>query len=304
MKHKTILAMAMQAMLLTSCAMGPSSETGVRPSFNFPVTNNDTPYTQCLQGLGKINAVNLPTFAVGEVADKTGQFNNDTNGSGHALTQGVSEMVISALDKSKKAYQVERLDLRIPLAEIRLSEQNRLSRRVEDYGKLPASDFILVGALTELNYNIVSGGTQLFVKGIGGGARMVVINVALDLRVVDSKNFRIRYVSSLQKQIYGYEVEANVFRFFGDTLLEFDAGMIRNDPLQLGVRSVVEMAVYQIMTDFIGLPVEESCSLVETSDMDAYLEQLKPKENPAGISTGDSLTETTNKGKHDENFNS
>ena len=132
-----------------------------------------------------------------------------------------------------------------------------------------------------MNYNIVSGGTQLFVKGIGGGGRMVVINVALDLRVVDSRNFAVRYVSSLQKQIYGYEVEANVFRFFGDTLIEFDAGMIRNDPLQLGVRSVVEMGVYQIMTDFLGLPVAKSCDLVETGDMASYLEQLKPAEQPA-----------------------
>lgn len=285
MKRKTILAITMQAMLLTSCAMGPSSNAGVRPSFNFPVTNNDTPYSQCLTSLASIDAINLPTFAVGEVADKTGQFNNDTNGSGHALTQGVSEMVISALDKTKKAYQVERLDLRIPLAEVKLAEQGKLSRSIEEYGQLPASDFILAGALTELNYNIVSGGGQLFVKGIGGGARMVVINVALDLRVIDSKTFKIRYVSSLQKQIYGYEVEANVFRFFGDTLLEFDAGMIRNDPLQLGVRSVVEMAVYQIMTDFIGLPVEKSCSLVETDDMKNELEQLKPEEKSETIST-------------------
>lgn len=304
MKRKTILALAMQAMLLTSCAMGPTSNAGVRPSFNFPVTNNDTPYSQCLTDLEKISAINLPTFAVGEVSDKTGQFNNDANGNGHALTQGVSEMVISALDKTKKAYQVERLDLRIPLAEVRLSEQGKLSRSIEQYGKLPASDFILAGALTELNYNIVSSGAQLFVKGMGGGARMVVINVALDLRVIDSKTFKIRYVSSLQKQIYGYEVEANVFRFFGDTLLEFDAGMIRNDPLQLGVRSVVEMAVYQIMTDFIGLPVEQSCGLVETDDMENYLEQLKPEEKPEGISTGNPETETINQGETHEDFNS
>lgn len=303
MKRRTVVALAaIQAMLLTSCAMGPAPNKGVRPSFNFPVTNNDTPYSQCLEGLEKINAVNLPTFAVGEVADKTGQFNNDTNGSGHALTQGVSEMVISALDKTKKAYQVERLDLRIPLAEVRLAEQGKLARSIEQYGKLPASDFILAGALTELNYNIVSGGTQLFVKGMGGGARMVVINVALDLRVIDSKNFKIRYVSSLQKQIYGYEVEANVFRFFGDTLLEFDTGMIRNDPLQLGVRSVVEMAIYQIMTEFIGLPVDQSCDLVETGDMDDYLQQLKPEEKPENISKGN--TQTINQGETNANFNS
>lgn len=306
MKRRTILTLTTQIMLLTSCALGSADKAGVKPSFNFPVTNNDTPYSQCLTQLHEVNAVNLPTFSVGEVADKTGQINYDENG--HALTQGVSEMVISALAKTKKAHLVERLDLRIPLAEVKLSEQGRLSRNINEYGKLPASDFIVVGALTELNYNIVSGGSQLFVKGIGGGARMVVINVALDLRVIDSKNFRVRYVSSLQKQIYGFEVEANVFRFFGDTLIEFDTGMIRNDPLQLGVRSVVEMATYQIMTEFIGLPVAKGCDLVENDHMSTYLEQLKPDVSPAEKSrrttAGNTNMKTINKGESNEDYNS
>jgi hypothetical protein len=44
-------------------------------------------------------------------------------------------------------------------------------------------------------------------------------------------------------------------------LVEFNAGHIQNEPLQLGVRSVVEMAVYQIMTDYLGLPVSTGCSI-------------------------------------------
>ncbi len=250
---------------------------GVKPTFSYAVTDNDTPYSQCLKTLKNIKVNNLPTFAVGEVSDKTGQVNLDSNSNGHALTQGASEMVISALSKTGKALMVERLDLRIPLAEVKLAEQKRLTRSVEDYGKLPASDFILVGAITELNYNIVSGGAQLYIRGIGGGARTVVINVGLDLRVIDSRNFRIRYVSSLQKQILGYEVEANVFRFFGDTLIELDAGGIKNEPLQLGVRSVIEMAVYQIFTDYLKLPAAPGCSLVENDSMESYLNKTQPE---------------------------
>lgn len=263
---------------LTGCApLGGTDTAGVRPNFSYAVTNNDTPYSQCLQDLRSISVKNLPVFAVGEIADKTGQIDMDNNG--HALTQGASEMVISALAKTGKANMVERLDLRIPLAEVKLAEQKRLTRNIEDYGRLPASDFILVGALTELNYNIVSGGAQLFVKGVGGGSRMVIINVAMDLRLIDGKNFAIRYVSSLQKQIVGYEVEANVFRFFGDTLIEFDAGAIRNEPLQLAVRSIAEMSVYQIFTDYLKLPVAKGCSLVENDYMKSYLKE-QPKTNP------------------------
>jgi curli production assembly/transport component CsgG/holdfast attachment protein HfaB len=259
---------------LAACSTGPYPRTGVQPNFSFPVTNNPTPYSSCLEELARRPGNNFPIFAVGEIADKTGQINYDENG--HALSQGVSEMMISAMHKTGKARLVERLDLRIPLAEVKLAEQGRLNRTIADYGKLPASDFIVTGALTELNYNIVSEGAQLFVRGIGGGARTVVINVALDVRVVNSKSFAVNYVTSLQKQIYGFEVEANVFRFFGDTLVEFDAGRVQNEPLQLGVRSVVEMAAYQIMTDFLGLPKAESCDLVETDHMAAYLEQLAP----------------------------
>jgi curli production assembly/transport component CsgG/holdfast attachment protein HfaB len=92
--------------------------------------------------------------------------------------------------------------------------------------------------------------------------RTVVINVALDARVVNSRNFAVVYARSLQKQIYGFEVEANVFRFFGDTLVEFDAGSVRNEPLQIGVRSVVEMFVYGMLTEGFGLPTSPECELV------------------------------------------
>ncbi len=263
------------SLLLGGCSgLTPTGE-GVDPTYSFPVTSNPTPYSQCLMGLARLQANNLPVFSVGEVADKTGQINYEENG--HALSQGVSEMVMSALFKTGKARLVERLDLRIPLAEVKLAEQGRLSRPADTYVNLPASDFIIAGALTELNYNIVSGGARLFVQGIGGGMRTVVINVALDLRLINARNFSVPYVVSLQKQIYGVEVEAGVFRFFGNTLVEFDAGAIKNEPLQLGVRSVVEMAVYQLMTEFLGLPADPGCGLVETDHMSEELAHLSPE---------------------------
>lgn len=261
---------------LTSCAgLAPGDASGVKPLVVYPVTSNDTPYSQCLRKLQTVAATNLPVFAVGEVADKTGQVQYYDK-AGNNLTQGAAEMIMSALYKTGKAHLVERYDLRIPLAEVKLAEQNRLNRSVDQFGKLPSTDFIIVGALTELNYNIVTGGVGLRVAGIGAGARMAVVNVALDLRVINSKNFAVAYVSTLQKQIYGYEVSADVFRFFDTTFVELQAGSVRNEPLQLGVRSVAEMAVYQIMTDFLRLPRDPSCALVENDHMSSYLDQLKP----------------------------
>ncbi len=277
---KAVAIGTLASLLLTGCSSmttGVLGKKGVDPLYSFPVTNNPTPYSQCLTGLSARPGNNMPTFAVGEVADKTGQINYQENG--HQLSQGVSEMMISALYKTRKAKLVERLDLRIPLAEVKLAEQGKLSRSISSYGQLPASDFVITGALTELNYNIVSGGAQAFVTGIGGGAKTVVINVALDLRVINSRTFAVDYVTSLQKQIFGVEVEANVFRFFGDTLVEFNAGAIKNEPLQLGVRSVVEMAVYQIMTDFLHLPADDKCGVVKSDHMAHQLERLANQEH-------------------------
>jgi len=273
--RKSVVGILSASLVLAGCVTPPANlkSAGVRPAYGYAVSDNPTPYSQCLEALARIKTKSkrLPVFSVGEIADKTGQVDTDNNN--HALSQGASEMVISALQKTKKVHQVERLDLRIPLAEVKLAEQKKLSRSEAAYGKLPASDFIIVGALTELNYNIVSGGGRLFVQGIGAGARAVVVNVALDLRVVDARTFQILYVASLQKQVYGYEIEAGVFRFFGNTLVELDAGAVRNEPLQLGVRSVAEMAVHQIMTEFLGLPRDEGCALVKSEHMASYLKK-------------------------------
>lgn len=271
-RHGAILGLAV---LLGACATQDivPSQT-VKPIMGLPVTTNNTPYSHCLAMLGQTPANNLPVFAIGEIADKTGQVDR-TNTGGTVLTQGVTEMMISAFHKTQRANLVERFDLRIPLAEARLVQQNLTNRPAAPAPVIRASNFVVMGALTELNYNIVSQGASLFVSGIGAGGRTVIINVGLDVRVVNSQTFDVGYVSSLQKQIFGYEVEANVFRFFGSRLVEFDAGRIQNEPLQLGVRSVVEMAVYQIMTDYLRLPASQECAVERTSFMDEHLQNRK-----------------------------
>jgi curli biogenesis system outer membrane secretion channel CsgG len=269
---RALPAIALAALSLAGCA-GDSvySRQGVRPTLGLPVTNNDTPYSQCLTMLSKVPGTTLPVFTVGEVADKTGQVDRSNNGA--VLSQGITEMMMSAFYKTRRVNLVERFDLRIPLAEARMVEQKLAVAPAQTAAPIRVSNFVVMGALTELNYNIVSEGARLSIGGVGGGARTVVINVGLDVRVVNSQSFDVRYVSSLQKQIFGYEVEANVFRFFGSRLVEFDAGRIQNEPLQLGVRSVVEMAVYQIMTDYLGLPSSPECQLERTT----YAEESLPK---------------------------
>ena len=75
---------------LTSCAgLAPGDATGVKPLIVYPVTSNDTPYSQCLRKLQTVAASNLPVFAVGEIADKTGQVSYYDK-AGNNLTQGAA----------------------------------------------------------------------------------------------------------------------------------------------------------------------------------------------------------------------
>ena len=278
MKLKSISATIIAGALLSGCAGSVATHSnGVQPSFSYPVTSNYTPYTQCLAQLAQLPGDNVPTFTVGEILDKTGQ--RDIESDGMVLTQGVTEMVMSALWRTRKVRLVERFDLRIPLAEQEMVRQGIMARTYPEGPTVRPTNFVVLGALTELNYNIVSQGAGLFVGGVGAGARSVVINVGLDLRVVNPVTFDVPYVTTLQKQISGFEVEANVFRFFGDQLVEFDAGRIENEPLQLGVRSVVEMATHQIMTDFLGLPASPECELAETEFFTETLNRNRTRES-------------------------
>jgi curli production assembly/transport component CsgG/holdfast attachment protein HfaB len=262
-------------LMLAGCTTMPSPDTeaGIAPLWRFPVTSNDTPYSKCLAALGTQRGDNLPAIAVGEVSDKTGQFNATTE-HGFALSQGASEMVMSAFFKTRKVHLLERYDLRVANQDL-IFRKAKLVAEPLQAGAVRGADFIVTGALTELNYNIMSGGVGLWIDGMGGGGKTAVVNVALDLRVINARTLEVVFVSTLQKQIVGHEVEANIFRFFANTLVELDAGKIRNEPLQLGVRSVTEMAVHQIMTDYLGLPASEQCKPVVDGTM--ARQPLKPQ---------------------------
>lgn len=193
--------------VLASCAGLPTDPgaTGIEPLLTYPVTANDTPYSRCLADLRDLpDTTNLPVLAVGAVSDKTGKLAAGQEGT--VLSQGASEMVMSAFFKTGKARLAERFDLRLVNAKLQLAKSRMLDRD-PTAGAVVASDFLVLGAVTELNYNIVSGGVGLWIGGVGAGVRTVVVNVALDLRVIDAKSLEIGFVSALQKQIVGYETQ-------------------------------------------------------------------------------------------------
>ena len=270
-KIPAVIAAASSLAACVSPVAGPSG-LYASPIGNAPVTSNPTPYSKalvCLGGWARQNNVGAPRIAVGRIADYTGKAESD--GSGRKVTQGASLMAISALAKSG-ARLVERYDTSVSELELKYANNKLIGDELPgDFrkihaGQVPGSDFYMVGGITELNFNIRSAGLDAF----GGdptptdfkgnlGARLFVMNVGLDLRLVDTKTLEVVDVISYQKQVIGREISLGMFDFLNGNVFDVSAGEGALEPLQLAVRAVVERGVLEMMANLYGAPGPEVC---------------------------------------------
>ena len=226
----------------------------------------------CLAAYAQHYGVHAPRIAVGRIADYTGKA--EDNG-GREITQGASLMAISALAKAGVPL-VERYDTSVAEMELKYANNKLISDpsggpgggpyRKIIAGEIPGSDFYLVGGVTELNYNIRSqgldaqGGKQNATKGTGEiTGQTYVMNVALDLRLVETKTEEVVDAVSYQKQIFGRQVGAGYFQFFGTNVINVSAGDGALEPVQLAVRSVIEKAVVEMVANLYGAPGPGAC---------------------------------------------
>jgi curli biogenesis system outer membrane secretion channel CsgG len=144
-------------------------------------------------------------------------------------------------------------------------------------GQIAGSRYYIVGGITELNYNLRSSGIDATGGAVDSrGAKgsfnysAYVMNIAIDLRLVDSVSQQVAAVASYQKQLIGREIKPGVFDFLGGNVFDISGGVSQLEPLQLGVRTLVERGVYDMATHLYGL------------DRSACL--------PAGLNTEDGVT--------------
>ena len=258
---------------LTACITPHSGGDGLYtlPIGDAPVTANPTAYSpalDCLNAYARQNNVAAPRIAVGRILDYTGTVNED---GGRRITQGASLMAMSAFAKSG-ARLVERFDTSVTELELRYANNRLIGQEGDENvrliyaGQMPGSDYYFVGGITELNYNIRSmgvdaqGGHIDARDGVGNaGARLYVMNIALDFRLIDTRTLEVVDVISYQKQIIGREVRAGVFSFFDDTFIDIAAGERALEPVQLAVRAGVERAVVQVMSRFYRVNDSSVC---------------------------------------------
>ncbi|HYD88554.1 MAG TPA: holdfast anchoring protein HfaB [Vitreimonas sp.] len=264
MRALKTLAVLAATTALTACVTPHSGNDGMYalPIGDAPVTANPTAYTdalECLAGYAQVNNVPAPRIAVGRIIDYTGSVSEE---GGRRITQGASLMAMSAFNKAG-ARLVERFDTSVTELELRYANNRLIGQEGDENvrriyaGQMPGSDFYFVGGITELNYNIRSvgvdaqGGHTDARDGVGNiGARLYVMNIGLDFRLIDTRTLEVVDVISYQKQIIGREVRAGVFSFFDDTFLDIAAGERALEPVQLAVRAGVERAVVEVMSRF------------------------------------------------------
>ena len=261
-----ILSVASVAAALAGCISPVADTTGryAEPIGNAPVINNETPYSNALRCIARSsrNVSTAPRIAVGNIQDYTGKAEPE---GGRKVTQGAALMAISALAKAG-VRQVERYDTGVTELELKyannklIGDQDGQAFRQIVAGTIRGSDYYLVGGITELNFNIRSGGVDGFFSDLdtdGAKANLLVnqfvMNVGLDLRLVDSRTLEVIDVVSYQKQIIGREIKAGVFDFFGGNIFDIAAGEKALEPLQLAVRSVIERAVLEMIVPVYGI---------------------------------------------------
>jgi curli biogenesis system outer membrane secretion channel CsgG len=203
--------------------------------------------------------------AVGEIKDYTGKV---AESQGAAVTQGASLMLFSGLYKLKDAVNThDRFDMRVTDAELRYIGLKQLGDGMNHEvsgqtvpwmpyfgGSVKKSDYTILGGITELNYNIHSGGLEFRINQVGPAARVYTMSVAVDLRLVNTQTLEVISAVSLQKQFTGYEVGFELFRFYNSDLYDVNIGNKSQEPLQLGIRAIIEESILRLLADATGVP--------------------------------------------------
>ncbi|ACT58352.1 holdfast anchoring protein HfaB [Hirschia baltica] len=278
---KKSVALLASALMVTGCVSPVATKSGnyTKPIGGSPVTANPTPYSTSLVCMGDYaHQVGLgqPRIAVGRILDYTGK--EDFEG-GRRVTQGASLMAISAFAKAG-ARLVERFDTSVSELELKYANNKLIGDAADqDFrkitaGSIPGSDFYLVGGITELNSNIRSVGIDGFIgdrdvedpKG-NGGAKMFVINVGLDLRLVETESLEVVDVISYQKQIIGREISAGIFDFANNNVFDIGLGERAQEPIQLAVRSVIERAVLEMTANLYGITSPDVCGALANNNI-------------------------------------
>ena len=124
-------------------------------------------------------------------------------------------------------------------------------------GQVAGSRYFIVGGITELNTNLASSGFNASVgrqqgDGFGAGASLghqdYVMNVAVDLRLVDSRSEQVLTSATYQTQVRGRELDLGVSGSLSHkTNGVLSGGTSSLDPLHAAIRSLIERGTFDLV---------------------------------------------------------
>lgn len=242
--RKVIIAIAM-ATSLSGCA-GMAHVEGLegQPATLTPRSATWQDLTSLPQPSGKILA------AVYDFRDQTGQYRPAPASTfSTAVTQGAAAMLTGALADSGWFTPLERVGLQNLLTERRIirAELERFNQP-DTLSSLRAASVLLEGGIIAYESNVRTGGAGAEYFGIGASGQYQVDQVTVNLRAVEISSGEVLANVTTTKTIYSQEVRAGVYRFIDfRRLLEAEAGLTTNEPVQLAVMSAVESAVIHLI---------------------------------------------------------
>ena len=176
-----------------------------------------------------------------------------------AVTQGADSFLIDALlaaGGGKWFLVAERGDLDALTRERQLIISTRNSYDGEGANRLEPllfSGLIMSGGIIGYDTNLSSGGIGARYLGIGLSTQYRLDEVTVALRAVLVQTGQVLLNVITTKQVYSTSIGADGFRFTenGTELFELEAGVARNETATYATRSVIEAAVYAIITQGI-----------------------------------------------------
>lgn len=207
--------------------------------------------------------------AVYSFRDMTGQYKPQPDSSySTVMTQGGTSVLMKALLDSNWFIPVEREGLQNLMTERRVLRN--VNEGIPNAGPpqlpnlLPAS-IIIEGGIIGYESNVRTGGAGLRYYGIGVNDEYRTDQITISLRAIDVRTGRIIATVNTTKTVYSQKLQGDVFRYVKfKRLLEAEAGITRNEPVQLCLQDAVEAGV----TRLVALGIRQNLwSLREQNDM-------------------------------------
>lgn len=187
-------------------------------------------------------------IAIYAITDSTGQFKADGGASSTVVTQGSTEMLITALQRSRQFAVLDRVRFGDLMNEQNLISSNRIAPgQGPELGALTGTNYMISGSITEYQVSKETGGIGLVIAGRGGSTEYAKASVALDLRVTNLTTGEVIWAESLQGEVIGEKVGIQVFSFLGKNIVEFETGSGKQQVINLVVRTLLEEAVFKLI---------------------------------------------------------